>query len=442
MISRFGIKLLLPVCLTLSFSADLSAQRHFRFFYGTVLDKSTRRPLANVNLYVRGKKTGTVTDQKGEYSFYLDSIPDILTVSRVGYITKKIILDSTSYKMTLYLSPEIKMLQEVVISAKPQEAVFKDQRYSVLDYEIDSGMVYLLVFRSLYSKSEIICRSPGGDTIARSGLLSFNAKSIDKDCLGNLHVFSPDSVYQLFRTFMEIRLIYPVTLQRYYQVLSGCVASTEDNLYFKMMTNFGLNTEFYTINKKTYVKRAIAQVTDEKKANMLIRNSEDAWFLMLFSQPEDNAAAVSETSANVLQAQAAMVDWLWVKKIIYPPVKSFLYKIGDVICIFNIPDLQMEFYDLDGNFSYKVRLKMDPDVKGRWTYEILVDPVTLKVFTPYINSGMIDLYEIDLNTGDLSRVLSVYHPFPKKLIAYENYLYYIYNDRDLQNNTMLFRQHM
>ncbi len=137
-----------------------------------------------------------------------------------------------------------------------------------------------------------------------------------------------------------------------------------------------------------------------------------------------------------------MVDWLWVKKIIYPPVKSFLYKIGDVICIFNIPDLQMEFYDLDGNFSYKVRLKMDPDVKVRWTYEILVDPVTLKVFTPYVNSGMIGLYEIDLNTGDLSRVLSVYHPFPKKLIAYENYLYYIYNDRDLQNNTMLFRQHM
>jgi hypothetical protein len=254
------------------FNEDVSAQRQFRFFYGKVIDKVTKRPISNVNFSVRNSSVGTVSDSKGEYSFYLDTIPSILTVSHVSYETKKIILDTATYKMTLYLVPVVRQLKEVVISATPQETIFKDVHYAVLDYEIDSGYIYLLVYLNRFSKSKLICRTPGGDTIAQSGLLHLSPKSLVHDCLGYLHVLSGDSAYQIFRKEKMIQIIHPVTTKKYDEVLSDCVASTSELLYFKRMTDNGLGTEFYTINRKNNSRKWIAQVRDEKKAKMLLRN--------------------------------------------------------------------------------------------------------------------------------------------------------------------------
>ena len=397
-------------------------------------------PIGNVNFSVRNSNVGTVSDSKGAYSFYLDTIPSILTVSHVGYETKKIILDTATYKMTLYLVPVVTQLKEVVISATPQETIFKDKHYAVLDYEIDSGYIYLLVYRNRFSKSELICRIPGGDTIAQSGLLPFIPKSLLHDCLGYMHVLSGDSAYQVFRKEQMIRLIHPVTTRKYDEVLSDCIASTSEHLFFKRMTDNGLGTEFYTINRKNNSKKWIAQVRDEKKAKMLRRNVEDAWMLMNPSQPDQTSQKMSESKGTVMTARNATVEWYWVRKIIYPPIKSFLYRIGEFICIFNTPNKQMEFYDLEGNYSYKIELKTDHTGEGRWTNDILIDNITLKVFTTFLRNGILSLYEIDLNTGMLTKILSTFHFFPQKLRISDNYLYYLYDDPISPDNKMLFRQ--
>jgi hypothetical protein len=436
-----GVLVILCLILLICFAPDVSAQGRYRFFYGKVLDKVTKQPVSNVNFSVKDSRAGTVSDGKGEYSFYLDSIPAILTVSHVGYETKKIILDTASFKMTLYLIPVVKQLKEVVISATPQETIFKDEHYAVLDYDIDSGYIYLLVYRNRFSKSEIICRTPGGDTIAQSGLLPFIPKTLTHDCLGYLHVLSGDSAYQLFRKGKVIMLIHPVTTNKYDEVLSDCVASTSEFLFFKRATDYGLGTEFYTINRKNNSRRWIAQVRDEKKAKMLRRNQEDAWMLINPSPPGQEGK-MSESRADVENANGTMDSWYWAKKVVYSPVKSFLYRIGEFICIFNTPNKIMEFYDLEGNFSYKIELKTDNAGGGRWTNDILIDGITLKVFTTYLKNGVISLYEIDLNTGMLTKVLSTFHYFPQKLRISDNYLYYLYDDPISPDNKMLFRQRL
>ena len=428
------------IFLSLFLSVESNAQVQYRFFYGKVIDNVTRQPVRNVNFSVKDSRTGTVSDDKGEFSFYLEKLPAILTVSHVGYITKRIILDTATYKMTLYLVPEVTMLKEVVISATPQETIFKDSHFAILDYEIDSGFVYLLIYRNRFSKSELICRTPGGDTIAQSGLLPFTAKRLVRDCLGYLHVFSGDSVFQVFRKGGEILLIHPVTVRKYDEVLSDCLASTAELLYFKRTTDMGLGTEFYTIDRKNNRRRWISQVRDEKKAKMLRRNQEDAWMLMNPAQPDQGSEKMSESRENVTSMRNATVDWYWIRKIIYPPVKSFLYRIGEFICIFNTPNRQMEFYDLQGNYSYKIELRLHDAGEGRWTNDILIDGVTLKVYTTYLKNGTLGLYEIDLNTGELTRILSVFHLFPQKLRIFDNYLYYLYDDPQLPDNKMLFRQ--
>jgi len=434
----------LLLCLLLLFSVfeDASAQRKFRFFYGKVIDKNTKTGISNVNFSVVNSTVGTVSGSNGEFSFYIDTIPAIMTVSHIGYATKKVLLDTSTYNMTLYLVTAVRELKEVIISATPHEAVFKDKHYAVLDYEVENGNIYLVVYRIRLSNSELIYKTPGGDTIAKSGALPFTPKKVFRDCLGYLHISSADSVYQVERKGNFLQLMHPVTIRKYDEILSDCVASTEEVLFFKRVTDHGLGTEFYSVNRKTHDRQWISQIRDEKKAKMLRRNPEDAMMLMRSSQPDIGSQKMSESRDVMKMTRDGFTDWMWIRKIIYTPIKSFLYKIGDFICIFNTPNKQMEFYDLAGNYSYKLQLKADNAGEGRWTNDILIDEINLKVYTTFLKNGVNALYEIDLNTGELTKIMSIFHYFPQKIRIHDGYVYYLYDDPQDPDNKMLFRQRL
>jgi hypothetical protein len=418
---------ILLVLLILVFTAgiNLMAQKNYIFFYGKIIDQVSKKPLANVNLSIPGSKTGTVTGKAGEFSFFTDSIPANLTVSHVGYVPKHILLDATSFSLTIYLLPAVSDLAEVEIKANVNEAFFKHDHYAVLDYEIDSNIVYMLIYRQYLSKAELICKSIYGDTVATSPPLNFKPDRLFKDCLGVLHVLSHDSGFQVFRRKDQLQLIYGVNLRKFDDVLKNCVASSDAVLYFQKVTDLGQGVEYFGINKKTLMKNPISLVRDEHKAKMLRRNEGDAYLLGQHLPPD---------------SRSDFVTWNYVHKILYRPVKSALYRIGDYICIFNTPDRQIEFYDLTGNFSYKLAVKTGDVRDGRWTNDIVVDEMSGKVFTTFVSNGQYGLYEIDLNSGILNKRQALFHYFPEKIRVYNDFIYYLYNVPGDPDNKMLYRQ--
>jgi hypothetical protein len=264
------------------------------------------KPLANINISFQGSKMGSVTDQKGAFSFYIDTIPIFMIVSHLGYKTKRILLDGTSNSMTLYMERDIRELKEVEIRANRIEPFFKDEHYTLRDYEIDSGFVYLLVYRK-------------------------------------------DKVLQM---------IHAVGMIKFNDVLANCVASTEQVLFFKKMFNLGQGVQYYGIDRISKRRHELTQVIDEKKAKMLRRNPEDAWALIrsqpdYISQLSDLERDELDISKGELYSERKDFDnWSFTNKILYRPVKTALYKIDNFICIFNIPAKQLEFFDTDGYFSY------------------------------------------------------------------------------------------
>ena len=401
------------------------AQQHYHFYYGKVIEQGTKTVLPNVNLSIARTNVGTVTDKHGEFSFYVDSIPASLVVSYVGFETKTILLDETSFSLTLYLARKASELREVEIKANVHEAFFKDEHYAVLDYEIDSSLVYLLIYKQRLSRAELICKNLTGDTVAGSVPFYFTPVRLFKDCLGILHVLSQDSGYQVFRRKMQLHLIHPVGLKKFDDVLKNCMASTPDVLYFQKITDHGLGVEYFGVNKKTLLKQTISQVRDEKKMKMLRRNTDDALMLGINKPPD---------------SKDDFITWNYVHKILYRPIKTSLYRIGSYICIFNTPDRQMEFYDNEGNFSYKLALNTDKVKDGRWTNDILVDDATERVYTTFLRNGTCSLYEIDLNSGNLKKRLSLFHGYPEKLQVYHDCVYYLYNVPGDPDNKMLYRQ--
>jgi len=443
-IYRTYLLVLVIILLTLLHSGELVAQVHYRFYYGKILASDDKKQITNVNISFLGSKLGTVSDEKGSFSFYIDTIPIIMVVSHLGYKTKKILLDGTSNSMTLYLDKEVRELKEVEITANKIEPIFTSEHYTLRDYEIDSGIIYLLVYHTRVSKEEVICRNLEGDTVARSGILPFTPISIFKDCLGYLQIIGRDSVYQVYRKGKDILMIDPVTLDKFTDVLSNCVASTKDVLFFKRLISLEQGVLYYGINRFTKEKKVLSKIQDEDKLKRLRRYNDEAMFLNQ-SLPGGKLAETGTIVSGVVSIgneREAFDEWNWVHKVLYRPIKTALYIIGDFICIFDVPKKELEFYDQEGNFSQKLRLNIDAVKEGKWSGNIYLDETQSKVYTTFDKSTGSSLYRIDLNTGDLHKTLTIKHPYPQKIKIYKDLIYYLYDVHGNPDDKTLFRQNL
>ncbi len=402
------------------------AQGQNFYFYGKVIDRETRYPIPSANISFTGTDLGSATSNKGEFSFFIDTIPVYMTVSHLGYETQRIWLDNTSASITVMLKLQSQTLKEVEIKSEYEpELFFKDTQYSVLDYAVDSNRVFMVIYRFRLAESELLCLSVSGDTASGSGSLPFRPTRLFHDCMGNIHVLSHDSAYQVFRDSTILRLIYPSEIDRFRKTLFDCVASSGDLLFFRKLSRNQQGVEFYHINRKTSQRQHLTSANDEAKMKMLRRNRDDNALMMM---------------SRIPSGRESFQQWNWVKKVLYKPNTSTLHKINDLLCVFNTADYTLELYTLQGDFTSKLKLQVQQANAGRWTTEIYIDDIDQKAYTSFLKNGVITLYRIDLNTGELKRVTSSMHMFPEKIRVHSNFLFYLYDIPGAGDNKHMFRQ--
>lgn len=108
-------------CLALFFLASIVAQAQTKIA-GTILDERDE-PLAGVNLIVKGRVIGTVTDLNGKFSLTVNDNPPLtIVVSFIGYRTQEIKIENPSVtNISIKMEEEMLLGQEVVISASRVE---------------------------------------------------------------------------------------------------------------------------------------------------------------------------------------------------------------------------------------------------------------------------------------------------------------------------------
>jgi hypothetical protein len=408
--------------------STVSAQNKRYQFKGTVLDKETRAPISGVNLNVAGTRRGCSTNLNGEFSMTVYSRPVFLNVSHLGYESKKLWLDSAMSTITILLNPASLILQELEIKAKNDPVpFFRDNKYSVLDYEVDSNLVYLLIYRFRLDHSELICKSVSGDTIAHTSILPFRPTGLFLDCMHNLHVLTADSVYQVFRRNGSIDISFAVDIKKFRIFLADCVISTDSLLFFRKESPDQLSVEFYQVNRYTSQKQLLSAVGDQKKLEMLRQNPEEYKYLVMPTSPRN----IDE-----------VITWQWLKKIVYKTNTSSLHQIDDILCVFNTADYTLELYTRRGEFSSRLKMPI-PEITGagRWTSEIHIDNIDHKAYTSFLTKGgNFTLYKVNLNTGELKLSLPAEHGFPRKIRVHHNFLFYLHDFPGEGDNKHLFRQ--
>ena len=81
---------------------------------GTVLDAVTEAPLASANISIMDTALGTSTDGEGRFSLEVDALPVTLVVRFVGYIPRRIPVE-TGDPVTVLLEPEEIRLEDLVV---------------------------------------------------------------------------------------------------------------------------------------------------------------------------------------------------------------------------------------------------------------------------------------------------------------------------------------
>ena len=231
----------------------------------TLLDASTKQPIPNVEAYYARSLNGTITNEEGKLRIAVEN--DTLTLSHIGYATKKIFTDKTFAKATIYLNPQEIQLEEVVL----------------YNFDLKKKVKYVLDnYFKLY------------DTKAKILECTYREKFIRNDTLTRLYQvqldwWSKSYRYTSFKQPLEKLLQIRLKNIDYSKMLSQEEVAARSvhlerkpmfiylfvNTYLSLIDQFGENIDIKKVEKNKEVTKVTfnADIVINKKLNLKLENS-------------------------------------------------------------------------------------------------------------------------------------------------------------------------
>ena len=231
----------------------------------TLLDASTKQPISNVEAYYARSLNGTITNEEGKLRIAVEN--DSLTLSHIGYATKKIFTDKTFAKATIYLNPQEIQLEEVVL----------------YNFDLKKKVKYVLDnYFKLY------------DTKAKILECTYREKFIRNDTLTRLYQvqldwWSKSYRYTSFKQPLEKLLQIQLKNIDYSKMLSQEEVAARSayvertpmfmylfvNTYLSFIDQFGENIDIKKVEKSNEVTKVTfnADIVINKKLNLKLENS-------------------------------------------------------------------------------------------------------------------------------------------------------------------------
>ena len=438
-------------------SSPAFCQQTFYTISGNISDEITSEPLENVNIKIQNSRIGTASDDLGFFKITTSRLPVILVISHIGYETKHISIKvQPLLELNIALKPETKQLEGVTISIKKPEIVYKDDKYSILDYEFLEDGILLLIFKSNLLRSELLYTDLEGKELSTLKILPGKPLSLFKDCLGNVHIFTKTRVFEIFFNNSTIKLYEAIDIEYFKSVMSTCRFQIKDKLYFQEKVFMELISNFYYVNTLNKKKFVLSTTGDQDKLDFFNDNPEN---FMLFGTGKAPDLGDFKGLPGDFKIDSIIryidVEARFRKMTFLSPAYIPVFRLGDTVCIFNHPGNIIEFYNYSDSLVnetaidyHKTKKLNNLETLGyafvkstKWQEKIYIDEELKKAYTVFQNiSGTKDLKEIDLDTGKLTHKLTIPFPYVQKIKIKNNYIYFIYKGWGETHRKKLFRQ--
>lgn len=388
---------------------------------GITIDSETHEPIVNVVIKSEASEKTVISDSSGQFkiskSIDVKELKFIhVSYNRIAVAIDTIKLFAQDYLLVFELQKRDNVLNEVIISAKYE---MTRPESNVIDYEFIGNKIVLLNYKTPPYRSEIVVMSEQLDTLAKAKL-RIEPQFLKKDCLGNIHVFTSDSSYQLVYYNTQVLLSPPYAKATYDQKMGNCTESTDDFVYFLnkkgavLITNSGFHdflSKNNALNYNYFGKRVkkngvLFDAIDERHRK---QRNEDAKLEAL--QPE------LKKRNSVIFREMILLDEIYAPLFVMRDTVYILDFINDHLNVFHknvlITKVPVNFH----------RTKT-------WKRAMLIDRVEGKIYSKHIEDGKLVLKQISTKDGTVVKKCSLPVNATTKLKLMNGYAYYL-----LRNNT-------
>jgi hypothetical protein len=263
------------------------------------------------------------------------------------------------------------------------------------------------------------------------------AESLYKDCFGDIYYLNADNAVKLSisdNKIIEEKKIPRIDFELSYKAIEFKI---EDNIYFSTNHYQNLIKKYHYINLYDDEKEihTFLNITDSNKIDNFEREFNFFYYAKKASKIGLSITSVYENLANFRENQA--LDWED-RTGRFSPVKIAVKNLQDSIYVFNYIRDNIEIYDISGILKRKASTKIFKD--KYFTGQIIVSEESNKVYGIYKVESIIQLREIDINTGNsLSSFKIPSFPYIENIKVKGNHIYFLYKKRVNQKLKQLYR---
>ncbi|MBU3660342.1 MAG: hypothetical protein FGM14_10755 [Flavobacteriales bacterium] len=342
---------------------------------------------------------------------------------------------SDTLKITLFLQATKSLqLKEIVVKAPGiPDTVFRSERLSVADFEVqNNGDILLLTYPKQLSKgSELVLYD--GQQIITSFQVNDQAQALTRDYRGNTHVICKDNVFGVFIKEDEIQL--GMLPKPYFMKYVAPILDTIQTKLF--LSNFNKDYpafEYYTFDQEDSSYRVILKIEDELMMEMY--RAEYKWMDIRTKLWAKNKELETGIDAEIWVGANYFTQSIYYKEVYAP-----MFKRNDSIYVFNYPKDRLEVYNKYGECKDSIAIYHHYNAKQTgWQSQLIQDKITGVVYAIYEKTGSTYLGLIDLKTGMIQEKVKLGFRYVDKIRIHNNVVYYVYRPFESVQKKFLYKE--
>jgi hypothetical protein len=444
--------------------------------FGRITD-AAGNPIEGVYISDINSTKGTVSDIKG---FYELNLPDVATTIKYSYVGFKIIEKPLSPKIIKKAQDKrilinIQLVQETYeltapeISGKPYEWVYQNPYAWVTDYEFISDSTTLLLMMEQNDHFLKIINDDG--KVLLEYPIQISNANFYRDCIGNIHLLSQDSAYQIYIFDTMGIYMYPaISIKLFNEKLLPCAYANDEDLFwmnynmvFGIISYIRINKDskhqsllFSNFDKDNYIKikkiveqiqkvtATISSLNDfpEYTSPYVKNNYNNALnhIAELGYDPRPEYDDFGNTNNKAASRHIEKLEKLYVELDYYlKPVEVELFEINGSVYIFDYLNYEVRVFGSDT--SKHQTMIVDRAMLDLHHCDITNDYEHQRIFAFQIKNGIACLNEISPSDLSIKPEFKISeHVYPQKVKIRGDYIYYLYGGVVNEQNKYLFRE--
>ncbi|TNE53342.1 MAG: hypothetical protein EP338_12465 [Bacteroidetes bacterium] len=330
--------------------------------------------------------------------------------------------DQDTIRHVFELDEKVQQLEEVRVERKQQVLTVGRLNEHLLDYELIGENDLILLKKR---KNQYFLSRESFEKIENEVSLNFKPESFFQDYLGNFHILSKDSIYQVILDLgIGIYRTYPIG--DYKRFLQKTIAGGDHGIYAYDYSHH--NQRFYLLYKESgkateiiyYYRDSVAELVARKEYNLLLS-------LYHASVPEEaNIILNGFWTGDVVELMNVVTksQLIWYRSIRSLPLNIVCFDHGAEILLFDLEQKKLLFFDKSQQKVNK-ELQLNWDKKGR--VSVQKDPFSFGYYLEIKRNGSSSFFEVNLGDASLKSVGEKSNPEHVRLKIRNGFLYYLYD---------------